>query len=99
MPDGRAKPLTSAEDNVCVDASGHAILVDYDSCLAFGEPIMKGQAQRSLTSEKPPLSARENDLKGFSDIEHFLFPPEKAPAENPDEHEELTVKAHDNELA
>lgn len=80
-----------------MDAFGHAVLVDYDSCLAFGEPIMKGQTGRSLAIEKPPLSARENDLKGLADIEHFIFPPENAAAEHPDDEEQLTPTGPDEE--
>lgn len=89
--------LTWIQDNVCVDAFGHAVVVDYDSCLAFGEPIMKGQAGRSLVSEKPPLSDRENDMKGLLDIEHFLFPSGTIPAEHADGPGELTPKGHEEE--
>ncbi|KAK4497920.1 hypothetical protein PRZ48_010575 [Zasmidium cellare] len=80
-------------DNVCVDAFGHAILVDFDSCLAFGEPLLKGQTGRVLDDEKRPISARENDLNGLADIEHFLFPPEQDPTEHPEDHDEATPTA------
>lgn len=70
-----------------MDAHGHAVLVDFDSCLEFGEPPKKGQAQQKVYW-KLPVSAKENDLKGLADIERFLFPPERAPVGATGNHED-----------
>ncbi|KAF7190877.1 hypothetical protein HII31_08036 [Pseudocercospora fuligena] len=60
--------LTS--DNVCIDADGRAVIVDFDSCLPFGEPLMKGGPRAE--SDRTPLSDPESDFKGLRDIECFL---------------------------
>jgi len=57
-------------DNVCVDADGNAILIDFDSCLPFGENTRKGTAE---TAGPVPKSSPENDHRGFGDIEDWLY--------------------------
>lgn len=59
-----------ASDNICIDADGCAVIVDFDSCLPFGEALMKGVS--GAASDKTPLSDPENDFKGLRDIECFL---------------------------
>lgn len=58
-------------DNVCVDAAGHAMIVDFDSCAPFGEPLVKGVAPAE--DGKPPISSPHNDIRGFQRIRRFLF--------------------------
>ncbi|KXS96620.1 hypothetical protein AC578_10432 [Pseudocercospora eumusae] len=57
-------------DNICIDADGRAVIVDFDSCLPFGEALMKGVS--GAAGDKIPLSDPENDFKGLRDIELFL---------------------------
>lgn len=60
-------------DNVCIDANGSAVIVDFDSCLPSGEKLLKGVHSGDITSSTPPLSRMENDLQGLSDISKLLW--------------------------
>lgn len=57
-------------DNVCI-VGDRAVIVDFDSCLPFGQRLMKGV---SFTSDHDgcPLSAAENDQEGLRDLKDFL---------------------------
>lgn len=59
--------------NVCLDATGHAILVDFDGCLPIGEKLMKGTSKASDPETGAPLSSRENDMiTGLGSIWDFM---------------------------
>jgi hypothetical protein len=53
-----------------MDATGHAIIVDFDSAAPFGEPLLKGTSKRQL-------SDRENDFDGLQTVRDFLLGPDK----------------------
>ncbi|EME81074.1 3-phosphoinositide-dependent protein kinase [Pseudocercospora fijiensis CIRAD86] len=57
-------------DNVCIDQDGRPVIVDFDSCLPFGEPLMKGVPH--LASDNVSLSDAKHDLEGLRNIECFL---------------------------
>lgn len=59
-------------DNICIDEKGTAVLVDFDSCLAFGEKLSKGFASQK---ESEPVSDPENDRRGLEDLAAFLIGP------------------------
>lgn len=56
--------------NVCIDSEGRPAIVDFDSCLPFGEKLMKGVAAGSGGGGL--LSDRENDFDGLDDLKDFL---------------------------
>lgn len=57
--------------NVCIDEDGSARIIDFDSCLPFGEPLKKGV--HSTSDNRFPVSSKENDLHvGMSIIQDFL---------------------------
>lgn len=58
------------------------MIVDFDSCMAFGEPLVKGVASGIINDKSQPISARENDLQGLAEIKNFLFPTENPPPES-----------------
>lgn len=57
-------------ENICIVAD-RAVIVDFDSCMPFGESLVKGV---SFTSDKDgcPLSVAENDQEGLRDLRDFL---------------------------
>ncbi|KAK3708987.1 hypothetical protein LTR37_011151 [Vermiconidia calcicola] len=58
-------------DNICVDADRNAVILDFDSCLPFGEKLFKGTA--GIMASELPLSNRMNDLvHGLGSIADFL---------------------------
>ncbi|KAK5168888.1 uncharacterized protein LTR77_006197 [Saxophila tyrrhenica] len=59
------------ESNICVDEHEQAVIVDFDSCLPFGEPLMKGTS--ACADLDAWVSSKENDLDyGLTTIEEFL---------------------------
>jgi hypothetical protein len=56
--------------NVCVDNEGRPAIVDFDSCLPFGEKLLKGVAADAYGGNQ--VSAAENDLQGLEDFKEFL---------------------------
>jgi serine/threonine protein kinase len=56
--------------NVCVDDQGRPAIVDFDSCLPFGEKLLKGVAADAYGGHQ--VSAKENDLQGLEDFKYFL---------------------------
>jgi hypothetical protein len=56
--------------NVCVDEGGRPAIVDFDSCLPFGEKLFKGVAADAYGGHQ--VSAKENDLQGLEDFKDFL---------------------------
>lgn len=60
--------------NICVDSHGNAIIVDFDSCAPFGQPLTKGVAcMTSTTTEKGvPVSDKKNDYEAFKELVQFL---------------------------
>lgn len=54
--------------NICFDSDGNPALVDFDSCLPFGRPLMKGRAPNGARL----VSDRENDLRGLDELRDFL---------------------------
>lgn len=56
--------------NVCVDGDGSPKIVDFDSCLPFGEKLLKGVATDAYGGHQ--VSAAENDLQGLDDFKYFL---------------------------
>lgn len=61
---------TSPLDNVCMDANGNAVLVDFDSCERFGQRLRKGTSCFEEGGE--PISDKRNDFMGLEDLEDFL---------------------------
>lgn len=62
-------------DNICVDSTGEAVIVDFDSCIPFGERLTKGAGSNSRTSRDAPVSSKENDSRGLDDIASSLSAP------------------------
>ena len=61
-------------DNICIDGeSGEGILIDFDSCLPFGEKLMKGVGQLDSPSSDAPVSDRGNDFDGLDMVHDFLW--------------------------
>lgn len=56
--------------NVCIDSDGRPAIVDFDSCIPFGEKLLKGVAADRGGGEL--LSDRENDFDGLDDLKYFL---------------------------
>jgi hypothetical protein len=56
--------------NVCIDEDGRPVIVDFDSCLPFGEPLLKGVATDAYGGHH--VSAAENDLQALDDFKFFL---------------------------
>lgn len=56
--------------NICIDANGRPALVDFDSCLPFGESLLKGVAIDAYEGRQ--VSAAENDFHGLDDFKYFL---------------------------
>lgn len=57
--------------NVCVDASGNAKIVDFDSCAPFGKRLAKGVGYVRDANGRP-VSDKKNDYQGFKDVVEFL---------------------------
>lgn len=55
-------------DNVRVDESGMAVLIDFDSCLPFGERLMKGVSQINGSGSEAAVSSKENDFRSLDDL-------------------------------
>ena len=59
------------EGNICVDSTGNAMIVDFDSCAPFGKPLAKGVA--SIATEKGvPVSDKRNDYQAFKEVVQFI---------------------------
>ena len=56
--------------NVCVDSDGRPVIIDFDSCLPFGEALLKGVAADAYGGHH--VSSAENDLQGLDDFKYFL---------------------------
>jgi hypothetical protein len=57
--------------NVCIDVDGEPIIIDFDSCLPFGKPLLKGIG--GDTSSQYPVSSKENDLLiGLAMVDDFM---------------------------
>ena len=56
--------------NVCIDADGRPVIIDFDSCLPFGERLLKGVAADAYGGHQ--VSSAENDLQGLDDFKYFL---------------------------
>jgi len=54
--------------NICIDCDGKPAIVDFDSCLPFGQKLMKGVPTDGI----PLLSDPQNDLRGLEDLRDFL---------------------------
>lgn len=54
--------------NICIDAEGHAVVIDLDACLPFDEPLVKGVG----IDETEPISCVENDWQAMDELDHFL---------------------------
>ncbi|KXL47835.1 hypothetical protein M433DRAFT_515719 [Acidomyces richmondensis BFW] len=59
--------------NICIDKYGEAIIVDFDSCLPFGEALKKGSGAYDCVDETSPISQPENDLQQLDDIAEMLL--------------------------
>jgi hypothetical protein len=57
--------------NVCVDEEGRPVIIDFDSCLPFGERLLKGVAAAGAYGGVQ-VSGRENDLRGLEEFRDFL---------------------------
>ncbi|KAK3718049.1 hypothetical protein LTR37_005475 [Vermiconidia calcicola] len=58
-------------DNICIDADGNAVVLDFDGCLPFGEKLSEETA--GIMASKLSLSNRMNDLiHGLGSVEEFL---------------------------
>lgn len=54
--------------NVCIDADGNPAIVDFDSCLPFGQRLMKGSSADGISM----LSDPANDKHGLEVLRNFL---------------------------
>ncbi|WPH00191.1 Hypothetical protein R9X50_00301400 [Acrodontium crateriforme] len=62
-------------DNICLGQDGHhAVIIDFDSCMPFGQRLMKGKGNSSQPEDDGPISARANDFDGLDMIHDFLWP-------------------------
>ncbi|QIW96463.1 hypothetical protein AMS68_001981 [Peltaster fructicola] len=57
------------EMNVCVDSSGNAILIDFDSAELLGDPVLKGQLQEEA---RQLLSDERNDWVAIGELDRKL---------------------------
>lgn len=65
-------------ENICMDANGEPIIVDFDACRPFGEKLTKGIYAICSSGTGTPTSNKDNDLiYGLTAIEHFLWPPDE----------------------
>ena len=63
-------------ENICIDANGEPIIVDFDACLPFGEKLIKAIGAACNFGDGPPTSNEGNDLiYGLDSIRDFLWPP------------------------
>ena len=61
--------------NVCINDHGEAIIVDFDSCLPFGQRLIKGIGCEVERDFESAVSRPENDLVfGLDEIKDFLWP-------------------------
>lgn len=56
--------------NICIDTDGRPAIVDFDSCLPFGEKLLKGVGASGHGGHI--LSDPENDFQGLDDLKDFL---------------------------
>jgi hypothetical protein len=56
--------------NICIDSDGRPAIVDFDSCLPFGEPLLKGVAADAYGGRH--VSAAENDFLALDEFKDFL---------------------------
>lgn len=56
--------------NICIDSEGRPAIVDFDSCLPFGEPLLKGVAADAYGGRH--VSAAENDFLALDEFKDFL---------------------------
>ncbi|KAI5364129.1 putative protein kinase [Septoria linicola] len=56
--------------NICVDSTGNAMIVDFDSCAPLGKTLRKGVGY--ATNKGRPVSDKKNDYQGFKEIVEFL---------------------------
>ena len=61
-------------ENICLDALGEPIIIDFDGCLPFGGLLMKGASMEIDPHSGAPLSSKRNDLiTGMISIQDFLL--------------------------
>ena len=58
--------------NICIDSGGKPVIVDFDSCLPFGEKLTKGVGSSVEFSSESSVSNQENDIRSLDDIAEFL---------------------------
>lgn len=56
--------------NICLDSDGRPVIVDFDSCMPFGVPLLKGVASDAYGGRE--LSDAENDFRGLDNFKDFL---------------------------
>ena len=62
-------------ENICIDADGEPVIIDFDACLPFGEKLIKGIGAACSSGEGHPTSNKDNDLiYGLNAIRDFLWP-------------------------
>lgn len=55
-----------------IGLAGEVILIDFDSCLPFGERVVKGGTM-TTDPKALPVSKRENDLEELMYLRDFLL--------------------------
>lgn len=58
--------------NVVLTEEGHAVLIDFESCIPEGEPVMRGGTWDFAPEGGWKTSSRDNDLYGFERIEEWM---------------------------
>jgi hypothetical protein len=56
--------------NVCIDSDGRPVIIDFDSCLPFGQALLKGAATDAYGGHH--VSAADTDLQGLENFKYFL---------------------------
>lgn len=73
-------------ENICVNAEGEPIIIDFDACLPFNEKLVKGVAAFNDGDYRSGISIYENDwFNGLDNVEDFLWEHAEEGSENDEE--------------
>nr|POE93454.1 serine/threonine-protein kinase ppk4 [Quercus suber] len=59
--------------NICIDLDQKPVIIDFDSCLPFGEDMIKGPGLEAIRSGERPKSDPQNDWRGLEGVVDFLW--------------------------
>nr|POE51128.1 serine/threonine-protein kinase ppk4 [Quercus suber] len=59
--------------NICIDLDQKPVIIDFDSCLPFGEAMIKGPGMEAVKGQERPKSDPQNDWRGLERVVDFLW--------------------------